>query len=54
MSGYLDDALVRHGIQEAALPFLQKPFSAGFLLQKVREVLDGGTVKAGRPHPGPV
>ena len=26
MSGYLDDAIVRHGIQEKALPFLQKPF----------------------------
>ncbi len=40
MSGYLDDAIVRHGIQEKGLPFLQKPFQAAALLGKVRDVLD--------------
>ncbi len=40
MSGYLDDALVRHGIQEKGLPFLHKPFGSAVLLEKVRDVLD--------------
>jgi PAS domain S-box-containing protein len=39
MSGYTDDAVVRHGIRGAALAFLQKPFSLATLGQKVREVI---------------
>ena len=40
MSGYTDDAVVRHGVLNAGLAFLQKPFSANAFLGKVREVLD--------------
>ena len=40
MSGYTDDAIAEHGILSPNLNFLQKPFSAGTLTQKVREVLD--------------
>jgi PAS domain S-box-containing protein len=39
MSGYTDDAIVRHGILEGGTPFLQKPFAPKALLLKMREVL---------------
>ncbi|HJQ23668.1 MAG TPA: PAS domain S-box protein [Blastocatellia bacterium] len=41
MSGYTDDAIVHHGVLEAGIPFIQKPFSPDDLARKVREVLDG-------------
>jgi PAS domain S-box-containing protein len=42
VSGYADDAVVRHGVLRQGAPFLHKPFSAAALAQKVREVLGGG------------
>jgi len=40
MSGYTDDAIVKHGVLSANTPFLQKPFAPETLARKVREVLD--------------
>lgn len=40
MSGCTDDALVRHGVLETEVAFIQKPFSPTELARKVREVLD--------------
>ena len=41
MSGYDDRAIVRQGVLETGVAFLQKPFSADQMARKVREVLDG-------------
>jgi len=40
MSGYTDEAIVRHGVLEPGTPFLQKPFTPGTLVRKIRQVLD--------------
>ena len=40
MSGYMDDAVVRHGIETSTDAFLQKPFTPTTLARKVRDVID--------------
>ena len=40
MSGYTDDSIVRHGVLEAHIAYLQKPITPDALATRVREVLD--------------
>jgi PAS domain S-box-containing protein len=39
LSGYTDDAIVRHGVLEAGVEFLQKPFRAADLVQRINSLL---------------
>ncbi|MEW6247374.1 MAG: PAS domain S-box protein [Nitrospirota bacterium] len=39
MSGYTDDAVLRHGVQNRSDAFIQKPYAPEALLRKIREVL---------------
>jgi len=40
MSGYTDDSVVRHGVVDSDIAYLQKPITLETLTRKVREVLD--------------
>jgi PAS domain S-box-containing protein len=41
MSGYTNDDILRRGLHDPSVWFLQKPFTGAGLLTKVRQVLDG-------------
>ena len=40
MSGYVDDPVILKAVQDAAVPFLEKPFTREALAKKVRDALD--------------
>ncbi len=46
ISGYTEDAIVRHGVSVAGTAFLQKPFTLDGLVKKVREVLGAPSARA--------
>ncbi|HEX2881570.1 MAG TPA: ATP-binding protein, partial [Polyangiaceae bacterium] len=52
MSGYTDDAIVRHGVQESRVAFLQKPFTQDSLLRAVHQVL--AAYRSSAQHPAKV
>lgn len=41
MSGYTDDAIVKHGVLEPGIAFIYKPFTIETFCAKLRKVLDG-------------
>jgi two-component system, cell cycle sensor histidine kinase and response regulator CckA len=41
VSGYTEDEIIRRGLHDPTVAFLQKPFTADELLNKVRSLLDG-------------
>ncbi|MFN8062363.1 MAG: PAS domain S-box protein [Vicinamibacterales bacterium] len=42
MSGYMEDAVLRHGVSSTGDAFIEKPFTPSELVRKVRDALDAG------------
>ena len=45
MSGYTDGVIAHHGVLDAGVAYIQKPFTADSLARKVREALDARAVR---------
>ncbi|MGQ9525847.1 MAG: response regulator, partial [Armatimonadota bacterium] len=50
MSGYTDNAIVHHGVLDAGIAYIQKPFAPMVLATKVRSILDR-SMKQAPPSP---
>jgi PAS domain S-box-containing protein len=48
MSGYTDDSVLRHGVQELEVSWIQKPFGMATLAREVRKALDRWQIPGGR------
>jgi len=44
MSGYTSNVIARHGVLDAGVDFIQKPFTSEDLTVKIREVLCGQSI----------
>jgi len=45
-SGYASKGIIKNGVMEKGMPFLEKPFTPEALAEKVREVLDAEQSKS--------
>jgi PAS domain S-box-containing protein len=54
MSGYTDDAIVKHGVLGAGIAFIAKPFTPDALAAKVRVVLESSRNRPADTGPEPV
>jgi DNA-binding response OmpR family regulator len=50
MSGHTDDAIFHHGVTQAGIGYLQKPFTPEVLERRVRELLVTPTAPASGPQ----
>ena len=53
MSGYTEDAILRHGVRDASTLLLGKPFAPADLVRKTREVLDRPLAQPARASGSP-